>query len=87
MKLFEQKGKANRSNAKQANKLLTKQMQNKHVGNLRAAKQYRRSAKHKKQTNKTANQSNQQKQGKTNLNRQTKKQRNKERTQKLLKKK
>jgi hypothetical protein len=36
MKLFEQKGKANRSNAKQANKLLTKQMQNKHVGNLRA---------------------------------------------------
>jgi hypothetical protein len=78
-------GRTAQTQSKQTN--LTKQMQNKHVGNLRAAKQYRRSAKHKKQTNKTANQSNQQKQGKTNLNRQTKKQRNKERTQKLLKKK
>jgi hypothetical protein len=78
-------GRTAQTQSKQTN--LTKQMQNKHVGNLRAAKQYRRSAKHKKKTNKTANQSNQQKQGKTNLNRQTKKQRNKERTQKLLKKK
>jgi hypothetical protein len=40
-------GRTAQTQSKQTN--LTKQMQNKHVGNLRAAKQYRRSAKHKKQ--------------------------------------